>query len=724
MSRKLILTVFFLFGASVALDVYAQCRIYGTVSDSYNNPLCGSTVTVKELPAVGAVADGRGYYELQLPEGYKYTIIVTHVGYDCIKKNIDSGRYGVLNFKLTESNTMLNQIVVTGTRTPKLLKDVPIVTRVITESEIRRSNATNIADLLRTELPGVEFSYSMDQQVSLNMCGFRGNSVLFLADGERLAGETLNNVDYNRLNLNNVSRIEIVKGAASSLYGSNAIGGVVNIISRESQEPWSVNLNCRYGAHNEQHYGGSVGFKRGKFNSLASVLYTSINTIDLSKVAKNPTVGDYSRVFGNLSLNIKERLLFMATDNVKFTVHTGYFFKERNTSDNLKERYRSFTGGVKGNYNISDKENIELSYSFDQYDKSNYIVQSGREVRKYSNVQHTLHTLYNHTLAGRHVLTAGGDYMRDYLMSYQFADGGSNSQHTADAFIQFDWNPCKKLNLISGVRLDYFSESDLSHIAPKFGLMYKMGFWSLRGSYAGGFRAPTLKEMYMNFYMGNIFMIYGNPNLRPESSHNFSLSAEYVKGRHSLTVTGFYNIVGNRIETIWDESVKGRVYTNMPQMYITGFDANTSGKYPCGISWRLSYTYTYEQMKTEESALSFTRPHTATVRLAYDKDWGNYGLSVTLYGHYISKVTTSVFSKAASHKKTIERTSPGYTIWKLNLAQHLQYGINLTLTLDNILNYRPSYYYSNSPTTTGTSCSIGLSLDIQQMFKQRKNSSL
>lgn len=127
--------------------------------------------------------------------------------------------------------------------------------------------------------------------------------------------------------------------------------------------------------------------------------------------------------------------------------------------------------------------------------------------------------------------------------------------------------------------------------------MYKVGNCSLRGSYAGGFRAPTLKEMYMNFYMGNIFMIYGNPDLKPESSHNFSLSAEYMKGNHNLTVTGFYNIVDDRITTAWNQTLGGQVYTNMSRLQVAGIDANASGRYRCGISWRLSYAYTYEHIK-------------------------------------------------------------------------------------------------------------------------------
>lgn len=707
-----------LFGILCITNATAQRRISGIVTDMNNEPLPGATVVVKELSTLGAVANVDGHYELRLPDNKDYTLMASFVGYIDVSKKVSDKQEDVLNFQLTENSITLDQVVVTGTRTPKLLKDVPIVTRVISDLDIKRMDATNISDLLQTELPGIEFSYSMNQQTSLNMSGFGGNSVLFLVDGERLAGETLDNVDYSRLNMDNVQRIEIVKGAASSLYGSNAVGGVVNIISRESQEPWSVNVNGRYGAHNEQRYGGSVGFNAGRFNSMTNVQYTSIDAIDLSNGTDNEEVGDYSMIYGNSTLNIKERLIYTPIDNLKFTARTGYFFRERNSSESQKERYRSFTGGLKGNYNITDKDDLEVAYSFDQYDKSDYLVFGDLDVRDYSNVQHILRALYNHTFADKHILTVGGDYMRDYLMSYQFTDGGSYIQHTADAFAQFDWNPHKKFNLIAGLRFDYFSEAKLSHLSPKLGLMYKLGNCSLRGSYAGGFRAPTLKEMYMNFYMGNIFMIYGNPDLKPESSHNLSLSAEYMKGNHNLTVTSFYNIVDNRITTAWNQALGGQVYTNMSRLQVMGVDANASGKYRCGISWRLSYAYTYEHIKKGEPMLSATRPHTATARIAYDKDWNNYGLSVALTGRYLSKLTTDVYTEMTSYEQTEKQTYPGYTIWKLSFAQRVRNGINITLVVDNLFNYRPDYYYSNSPSTTGTTFSVGLSLDIEQMSKK------
>ena len=139
----------------------------------------------------------------------------------------------------------LDEIVVTGTRTPKFLKDTPIQTRVITSADIAKIDATNVQDLLQQELPGVEFSFSMNQQTHLNFSGFGGQSILFLVDGERLAGETMDDVDFTRLTMDNVERIEIVKGAASALYGSSASGGVINIITKKASKPWTLNLNGR-----------------------------------------------------------------------------------------------------------------------------------------------------------------------------------------------------------------------------------------------------------------------------------------------------------------------------------------------------------------------------------------------------------------------------------------------------------------------------------------------
>ncbi len=700
----------------LADEAFAQRVVSGLVTDMRGEPLSGAVVTLKEAPTKGAVADASGKYVFVLPEEKEYTMQVSFVGYLSQERVLKAGYSGEENFKLEEDVQNLETVVVTGTRTPKLLKDVPIVTRVITSDDIQKVDATHIGDLLQSELPGVEFSYSMNQQVSLNMQGFGGNAVLFLVDGERLAGETLDNVDYSRLNLDNVERVEIVKGAASSLYGSNAVGGVVNIISKTSTEPWTLNLNGRYGAHNEQRYGGTFSFNVGKLNSTTNVQHTSVDAIDLTN-GTGESVGDYSTVYGNETWNFKERLIYTVNDHLKLTGRAGYFFRERNVSETSKDRYRDFSGGLKANYTFDKNNDLEVGYTFDQYDKSDYLPLSGNDIRDYSNVQHTLRALYNRNIMGKHTLTIGGDYMHDYLMSYQFEDNGSEEQFTVDAFAQFDMKLSDKLDVIAGLRYDYYSEADAENVSSKVGVMYKIGNCALRGSYAGGFRAPTLKEMYMDFFMGNIFMIYGNEDLKPETSQNFSLSAEYLKGRYNLTVTGYYNLVDNRITTAWDQEQQGMVYLNIDDVRIAGMDVNASVKFPCGIGTRVSYAYTHEHVGSGQPYVSSTRPHTATVRVEYDKKWKNYAFNVMLSGRVLSKVTVDEYTSYTSYEETEQVTYPAYTIWKLSLTQKIWKGISLTMAVDNLFNYVPSYYYNNSPSTTGTTFMAGLSLDVDKLFK-------
>lgn len=608
-------------------------------------------------------------------------------------------------------NTALDEVVVTGTRTPKLLKDSPVLTRVITSSDIKKSDATNISDLLQTELPGIEFSYSMNQQVSLNMQGFGGNAVLFLIDGERIAGETLDNVDFSRLNLNDAGKVEIVKGAASSLYGSNAVGGVVNIISRESSEPWTLNVNTRYGKYNEQRDGLNFSFNAWKFSNTLSAQYTHIDSYDM----KNE--GDYNSFYGGDTYNIKDRLTFKANDRLKFTGRVGYFFRERNSSESTHDRYRDLSSGLKGYYEFSDATNLELSYSFDQYDKSDFMVADRRDIRDYSNTQNIGKAVFNHTFAGKHILTVGGDVMRDYLMTYQFADNGSKKQITADGFAQIDLNLVRNLNIILGGRYDYFSESHNKHFSPRVNAMYKLDRFTFRGSYAGGFRAPTLKEMYMDFDMAGIFMIYGNKDLRPESSNNFQLSGEFTKGLFNATLGAFCNLVDNRITTAWNKAMGGMVYTNIGRVNISGLDANVSWKSNWGLGARASYVFTHEHVKNGEPYTSSTRPHTATVRVDYTKNWKNYGLMVALNGRILSKVGVDEFVSVTDYQETEHVEYPAYTMWKLNITQSVWKGIDVIATIDNLFNYVPKYNYSSTPSTTGISFAIGLSLDIDKMVR-------
>lgn len=608
----------------------------------------------------------------------------------------------------------LQEVVITATRTPKTLKDVPVVTRVITAEDISKADATNIQDLLTEELPGLEFGYAMSQETSLNMSGFGGSSVLFLVDGERLAGETMDNVDYNRLNLDNVGQVEIVKGASSALYGANAVGGVVNLITQERTEPWHLNINGRYkGFGNEWRAGGNLGFNTAKWNSNTTVQYTSSETVRLTDPFDIES--KIHEVFGGETFNLKERLIFRASDRLRFIARGGYFSR-MSFRANYDDHYKDYTGGLRSIWEISKDQTLELSYSYDQYDKVRYVAGNRTHDHDYSNRQNIVHGLYT-KFWGRNGLTAGADFMHDYLTSYQFTNNASHSQTSVDAFVQFDYNPLSWLNIIASVRDDYFSASDKNAVTSRLATMFKLKPLSIRASYSGGFRAPTLKEMYMSFDMAGIMMIYGNPNLKPERSHNFNLALErngmvcgsVLEGSYSVTMGGYYNYYDSRITTedfpATGDLEEGLMYVNEDGVKVMGVDVNARYRTLFGLGASVSYSYLHTVGRSIDSQFTQPRPHSATWRLDYDRQiCKHYRLYASISGRYLSKPESDY------------ETDGAYSLWKLTVRQQVWNGISLNFIVDNIFNYRPKVYYWNSAPTTGTTWSLGLSLELDEMF--------
>lgn len=622
----------------------------------------------------------------------------------------------------------LGEVVVTGTRTPKFLKDTPIQTRVITSREIEKTDATNIQDLLQQELPGVEFSYAMNQQTHLNFSGFGGQGVLFLIDGERLAGETMDDVDFTRLNMDNVERIEIVKGAASALYGSNATGGVINIITKKTDKPWTLNVNGRLARHNEQRYGASFGLNGKRLGNMFTANYTDVDNFDVHSAA-DPVTRIISTVYGDRTLNLKDQLVWSPSRNVEIGGRVGYFFRQTTRTAEQPERYRDFSGGLRIDWTLSDHDMLQANYAFDQYDKSDYQKLRKLDIRDYSNVRNMFRLLYNHTFGSGDILTAGADFMHDYLFNTNL-DNTERKQDSFDFFLQYDWRISQKLEAVGAVRYDYFSDGGESRLTPKLNLCYKpVRNLSLRAGYGMGFRAPTLKEKYYDFDMAGIWIVEGNAALKSEISHNLNLSAEYVKGHYNLTASAYYNKVENKLATgapyfrTPSDKLPYLPYTNLDGYSVYGGEIGVQARWDNGMSARFTYAYTKEELPTDKQGNAVNnqyipaRRHSLNVRYDYDRQFSaRYGISAGISGRLLSGTENEEYRNYYDVSQGTVRVSyPAYTMWKLSLVQRIGKAVKLTTALDNLFNYRPKYYYLNSPVTDGINFQIGLSVDIHEL---------
>ena len=650
----------------------------------------------------------------------------------CHAKQDQEGSHPILEGGQEEgldSMYYLNDVVVTGTRTPKLLKDTPIQTRLITSADIEKVDATNAEDLLQQEMPGVEFSYAMNQLKHMNLCGFGGQGILFLVDGERLAGETMDDVDFTRLNMANVERIEIVKGAASALYGSNAGGGVINIITKEGTEPWTLNLNGRLARHNERRYGASYGVNGNRLKNMLNVNHTSIDNFDVHN-APNPATQVVATVYGDRTWNIKDRLTFILNDQMKLIGRAGYFYREQTRTADSPERYRDFSAGLRGLWDITSNDNLELSYSFDQYDKSDYHKITHMDVRDYRNVQNIFKGLYNHYWQTGNILTVGADFMHDFLMNKNLGSR-TESQNTFDAFAQYDWLINTQWEVVGAVRYDYFSNCKDSQFTPKLSARYQpISNLNLRLGYGMGFRAPALKEKYYNFDAAGIWIIRGNPDLKAELSHNFNASADYTKGHYNFTIAAYYNDVQNKLATGVPHYLPGDDkqlyldYTNLAGYSVYGGDATVQARWDNGFSARISYAYTNERLPKDKSGNTINnqyipaRHHSLTARVDWDKQFTkNYGLRLSLNGRFLSDVKNVEFIDYYDISKgTSTIHYPAYTYWKFSAVQRIGKAFKVTTALDNLLNYKPKYHYYNSPLTDGINLMVGLSVDIEKLF--------
>ena len=624
----------------------------------------------------------------------------------------------------------MEQVVVTGTRTPKLLANTPVLTKLITASDIAKADATNLRDLLQQVLPGVEFSYAMNQQVHMNFSGFGGQSMLILVDGERLAGETMDDVDFSRLCMDNVDHIEIVKGAASALYGSNAAGGVINIITKNGIRPFALNLNARLGRHHEQRYGLSWQQGAGRWSNLLTVNRNRSDNYDVHN-GDNPVTRVVATIYGDAAWNFKEQLSYRPSEKLSLTGRAGYFYRQLVRTSETPERYRDFSGGLRGVWKPDTHNSLDLSYAFDQYDKSDYQRITRLDIRDYSNVQNSLRLLYNHTFGSDDVLSLGADYMHDYLFNTNLEDR-TRRQDSFDAFAQYDWNVSRQWEAVGALRYDYFSDGRISRLTPKVSVRYQpVRNLNFRASYGMGFRAPTLKEKYYNFDMAGIWIVEGNPALKPEVSHNFNLSADYTHRHYNFTLAAYYNRIRDKIATgaPFYKNPSDRIphlpYLNLDDYSVSGGEATAQARWPNGLTARLSYAYTHERLPKDKNSNAVNnqyipaRKHSMTGHIDWDRQFSTaYGLNIGLDGRFLSAVDNQEFVDYYDISKGIRTIHyPAYALFKLSLVQRIGKAVKASVILDNLFNYKPEYYYLNCPLTDGTNLMVGLSVDVDKFFK-------
>ena len=457
----------------------------------------------------------------------------------------------------------LNPVVVTGSGHHQRLKSTSTPVSVISSQEIREQGIKTFDGALTRLMPQVSMApNSMGSQLRLN--GLGNKYILILINGQKLSGDISNNVDLNRINMSRVKRIEVLDGAASSLYGSDAIAGVINIITDQPAESLvSVANDIRISGHGVLTESATLDIYKDGFGSYTSFTHDRAdsyrnNDLEYVKGSDTETQRSIAPLFTGYRANILgQKFTYAPSQHLALNAGLDYSYKitdRPNTNPDVtggtdyEMRYKGLRWNVGGIYKFTQKNSLQADFTVDrfrygkEYDvetKTNAVgdyVESKKQRMMEGQAKAILGLTSNSTTI------FGADWRKDYLT----ATSGNIDQHVYSlaAYAQHEAKVRVGRGFATatvGLRLNNH-ETFGTHLTPKATLMYAPGNFRFRATYSAGFRAPGLDELYYHYFSvnrGKAQISFGNKDLNPEKSNYFALNAEYRDDVIAVSVTGF-----------------------------------------------------------------------------------------------------------------------------------------------------------------------------------------
>lgn len=655
-----------------------------------------------------------------------------------------------------EKTVNLDPIVVTGTGTHRRMSNSPMPVKVITANDLQNANITSLEDALVKLTPNIT-TMTNGMGTFLNMNGLKEEYVVILENGKRLASDDT----YTRINVANIKRIEILNGAASALYGSDAIGGVINIITDESKNKVNVSNQTHYTSKGRLSESISVDAHAGKFGTHTTYQHREADNWQVNNLDEEGNLTGRPMSTGFRSDNISQR--FTWDFNNRFSVYlrgtlydystrrpqAATYYKKSSKKDEdgnpiytetraytYDIAHTTYTYGAGAKYKISPKSYLEADFFADNYTSDYaYFVSSGDfKPGDKHNIKETHY--YNAQIKGifrlgMHKLSAGTEYINEHYSS-ESDNIAFENMYTLALFAQDELNFGRHWQAVIGLRYLY-NENFKSHAVPSAALMYRLGGLNLRAAYSAGFRAPTLYQIYgTDESKTSDRATIGNRDLKPEKSHFWSLNAEYTTSRFSISVNGFWNHVKDMIDyrVLSEEEILAngagelherfgtiRQRDNVNKADIKGVSVNAQVYVGAGLTLGGSYIHTDSKAKTIkqdsqtgavtwlETPVDKSVKNAANLYARWNHAWDNYQLNVNLNGHIQGERYSSTYGYA-----------PKYQQWDLN-TRHIFTLDGFTLEpgigVENLFNKRDTRPWNSNFSTINPGRAVMLSFAVR-----------
>ena len=663
-------------------------------------------------------------------------------------------------------NHILNEVVVVGTGTEHKLKDVPVQTEVITSRQLKQFNGSSLEDILSMLSPSFDFSTS-DMGSNMQLGGLGNGYILVLIDGKRIHGDVGGQNNLGQIDPARIERIEIIKGAASALYGSDAIAGVINVIMKKDKERVLVENTSRIGSHFEVRQSDRVQLKMGNITSVTNFQLKHTDgwqntTYENPNRYEKPVTNSINKTVNEFTdWSVSQHIDWNINKNISVYGEGGWYTKkiyrpcgvpDYKTYDFI---YRDIDAKAGGKIRYGEKNTLTFDAMYNShayhYDYTHETWESVRDEdgnritiphfpgdeALQSKQERIMGVVKNVVyLPNSNILSAGIEERYDRLKSPNRLDERTVDDNTLSAFVQDEWNPITNLNITAGMRLTY-NNAFGTRLSPKISAMYKLGNFHFRAGYSEGFKTPTLKELHYRYIrqMSLVSLNLGNEDLDPQTSRYFTIGVEYNSSKFGMSITGYYNKLQNMITLvtvprseapsdllITYDPARVRMYKNMDRAKTAGIDVTMRYAPTSSLSFTGGYSYLYTDANIyndkdevmENVIIDGTAHHRGTVSGMWNHRFSRmYRLGIGIYGR-------------AQSKRYYQDDGDGkwYNLWKINTSHKFAlsrlWQLNMSVGIDNIFDYKETTYHGLHYGTTTAGRTYYVSLNVKFGQKEKK----
>ena len=650
-----------------------------------------------------------------------------------------------MNFSKDSLALYSDTVFVTANKSERQVKNISVPISLVSGKSIIQAGNTRLSDVLK-EQTGITLTSGFGAGVQLQ--GLNPDYTIILIDGEPLIGRTAGVLDLNRIAVGNIQKIEIVKGPSSSLYGSEAMAGVINIITDKKNRD-ALSANIRYGSYNTKDGNISISKKLNKIGSQTFYNYYSTDGFSVRPNSNNRFITPISRstFTQNLQYRFSDKTsidgsLRYNTENIKSIIAVAN--NGTTIYSNGNEKNNDLNGSIVLNHRFNEKIKTKLNTYYTQFEsKQDLLTVSGNPYndlfqQNFKRIENQTEWKINSSLN----TIAGFGWINEQVNSSRYDNIDSAKTNTIKyAFNQWEWNNGKKWVANAGFRYDQ-NQNFASAFSPKLSLMYKANtHLRFKLSIGRGFKAPDFRQLYLNFtnaaagsysvfgaveaqkvinqlnqlgQIGNLFSNYYQlKKLEPEYATGIHFSAEWEPNQNNeIQFQLFRNDINNLIDVqqVGNYISGSQIYSylNIKNAFTQGFEIEAKQKYRNGFTSSLGYQFLLtgdkDQIASINNGTVYTKNPNGTSRLLRLSDY--VGLPNTSKHRFQAKINYENRKGFYANIRAIYRSKwavantngnevydngdqfgSGYITLNYSMGKPLKKGFAVQAGVDNINNY-------------------------------------